>query len=392
MTTGYQSIILRRFSVTLGRIGLFVTVLGCWSSGIKNADSLPIEIDHAARSQEPGELLERIIRGEEACGGAEGQTVLRAAAYLKRYEPERALMSISKVSPVGPFRSTSLWIAGEALYRTGQLAKAIQILHALVTEFPDDLEGHRCLAAIYFDISAMQEARKELEHVIRLAPEDYRPHHLLGQIDLDFEKHAFAIAHYRKALELCKNPGKLLELRQGLALSLKGERQFTELLKSIPPDDPDPLLQTCRADGMWSQGQVDDARKVLNAVLMKEPDFADALLLSARIDLDSGQLIEAEDQLQRLLESDPHNVVARYQLAQVQRQSGNMEGFQETMRLKEQTQKLMDQMVDLNQKIIDQPGQPELCLQIAEVAEQLGKHELAESWRKAAFGLQSSAQ
>ena len=369
-----------------------VLFAGCWTTGAEPFANTPAAIDRFARSQEPGELMERIIQGEAACGGAEGQSVLRAAYSLKRQEFDRALFHVAKVSPIGPYRSTSLWIAGEALYRTGKLSQSIQILNSLISEVPDDLEGHRCLAAVYFDISAMQEARTELEHVIRLAPEDYRPHHLLGRIDLDFEKHAFAISHYRKALELCKVPERQRELRRGLARSLRGDRQFAELLETVSPDDPDPELQTCRADALWSQAKVEEARKTLDAVLQKEPTLADALLLSARINLDSGQLAVAEEQLKRLLSVDPHNVVARYQLAQVQRQAGNIEAFQESMQLREQTQKLMDELVELNQQIIDTPGNPDLCLQIADVAEQLGKQELAESWRKAAFGLQTPAQ
>ncbi|WP_373652420.1 tetratricopeptide repeat protein [Schlesneria sp. DSM 10557] len=364
---------------------------GCGSFRSTQASDPIAEIDRLARKEEPGELMERIIQGEEACGGPEGQAVLRAAYYLKRQEFDRALYYMAKVSPVGPYRSTSLWIAGEALFQTGQLTKAIQILNSLVAEFPDDVEGHRCLAAIYFDISAMQEARTELHEVIRLAPDDYRPHHLLGQIDLDFEKHAFAVEHYKKALELCKIPERQLELRQGLALSLQGDRQFAELLATVSPEEPDPQLQVCRADALWSQGKVEEAQQTLETILEKQPSFPDALLLSARIDLDQSKLDSAEKKLQKLLETDPHHVVARYQLAQVQRQAGKMDAFQESMKLKEETQKLMDQLVELNQQIIDRPGQPDLCLQIADVADQLGKHELAESWRKAAFGLQSSS-
>ena len=387
-----RSLISRMLFVLMSAGPAIVVVVGCWPTRAEQIDNSPEGIDRFARSQEPGELMERIIQGEAACGGAEGQSVLRAAYSLKRQEFDRALFHVAKVSPVGPYRSTSLWIAGEALYRTGKLSQSIQILNSLISEVPDDLEGHRCLAAVYFDISAMQEARAELEHVIRLAPEDYRPHHLLGQIDLDFEKHGFAISHFRKALELCKIPERQRELRRGLALSLRGDRQFAELLDTVPSDDPDPELQTCRADALWSQGKVDEARKTLDAVLQKEPALADPLLLSARINLDSGQLADAEEQLKRLLSADPHHVVARYQLAQVQRQAGNIEAFQDSMRIREQTQKLMDQLVELNQQIIDTPGNPDLCLQIADVAEQLGKQELAESWRKAAFGLQAPAQ
>ena len=229
-----RSLISRMLFVLMSAGPAIVVVVGCWPTRAEQIDNSPEGIDRFARSQEPGELMERIIQGEAACGGAEGQSVLRAAYSLKRQEFDRALFHVAKVSPVGPYRSTSLWIAGEALYRTGKLSQSIQILNSLISEVPDDLEGHRCLAAVYFDISAMQEARAELEHVIRLAPEDYRPHHLLGQIDLDFEKHGWIL--FRRMI-------------QTLNCRLAGQTPYGAKARSMKPEKL--LTPCCRKNPHW---------------------------------------------------------------------------------------------------------------------------------------------
>ena len=334
--------------------------------------------------------MDQILLGERACGGAEGVSILRAAFWLKRRDYQNALAQVAKVSPEGVFRTTSMWLAGEALFRSGNLAQSIRILNALIAEQPDDLEAHRCLAAIYFDISAMHQAKDELKQIIRLAPEDYRPHHLLGRIDLDFQKFDSAVKHYRTAIELCKIPGARLELRRGLGSSLRGDKRFDEILKWIPAEEPDLFLQTCRADALWSTGQTDEARRVLESVIAQDPNLTDALYLAARIEADQEQFDAAIKPLKQVLERNPHDVAALYQLALVQRQAGNLEEFQNMIRRKEQSQKLIDQLIDLNDKIIDNPGDPVLCLQIAEICDQLGKKELAASWRKAADGLNAT--
>jgi Flp pilus assembly protein TadD len=172
-----------------------------------------------------------------------------------------------------------------------------------------------------------------------------------------------------------------------MGASLRGDKRYDELLKWVPADDPDPSLQVCRADALWSTGQADEANQVLAFVLKKDPLQADALLLSARIAADSGQLDSATHMLEQLLERNPHDVTARYQLALVQRQAGKLDAFQESMKLRDQTQALIDRMIELNEQIIENPGDPRLCLDIATICDQLGKTALAESWRKAAEGL-----
>lgn len=377
----------RYFQFRISVMILLVVASGCFSTNGAIWPLSPGQVDRFARTLEPSELMEKILLGEKACGGIEAQSILRAAYWLKRGDSANSLSQIAKVSPDGPHRTTSFWLAGEALYRAGNLTQSMRILTPLVAEQPDDLEAHRCLAALYFDISAMHQARDELKHIIRLAPKDFRPHHLLGRIDLDFQKYDSAVKHFRTALDLCKASGPLGELRRGMGASLRGDKRYDELLKWVPENDPDLTLQVCRADALWSTGQANEANRVLEFVLGKDPQLADALLLSSRIASDRGELESATKLLEQLLEQNPHDVTARYQLALVQRQAGKLDAFQETIKLKDQTQSLIDRMIELNEQIIENPGDPRRCLEIAEICEQLGKTALAESWRKAADGL-----
>jgi tetratricopeptide (TPR) repeat protein len=180
-------------------------------------------------------------------------------------------------------------------------------------------------------------------------------------------------------------------LQRGLAAALRGDRQYQELLDAVPPDAADDMLLALRADALWSVGRTAEARQVLDGVLQRAPQLTEALLISARLDFENGLLDRAAEQLQQLVSRDPHHVVARYQLALVQRQLGRMDQFQETMRLKEESQALIDRLVELNKQVIEQPGDAALCLEIADVCDQLGKRGLAATWRKAAAALQQAS-
>jgi hypothetical protein len=120
---------------------LLAIASGCFSSNGMNSPLSLGQVDQFARTQDPSELMERIMLGEKACGGKEAQSLLRAAYWLKRGDYANSLIQIAKVSPEGPHRRTSIWLAAEALYRSGNLAQAMRMLSSLVAEHPDDLEA-----------------------------------------------------------------------------------------------------------------------------------------------------------------------------------------------------------------------------------------------------------
>ncbi|MEJ7592328.1 MAG: tetratricopeptide repeat protein [Planctomycetaceae bacterium] len=329
--------------------------------------------------------------GKEACGGEEELALVHAAVELQREKFDNSLQQIAKVNPNGRFRATALWIAGESLYRKGDLGAALPLLTVLVGETPSHLRGRKCLAALYFDLGAMDYAKRELKQVCEMEKSDYRPYLMLGQICADYEEFAEAISHFMQALKICPTETLRLEIEGSLALAMCGDRQYQQLLDRSDFSDDEPTIQTCTAEAFWSTGQTQKARRIIDDVLTRHPDLPRTLLLSARLDAGNGKPESAISQLERVLRHDPHNVAARFQLALVSRQIGNESAFEENLRLKEDSQILVDRLLKLSHDVVDKIAPQSVYSEISNVCELLGKKELAERWRQVARGIHSNS-
>lgn len=369
---------------------LGVAVLGgCRSNAKEFAGLTDAEFVIHVRQADDEMLRTAMVNGESSCGSAERLALVKAVYWMRRQDWSAALEKVSQVTPVGELRPLVLLLAGEALYRNGSLGAALPFLNTLTSEFPDDVDGYRCLAAVCYDLSAMTHAEAALEQIIRLAPADFRPHHMLGHIKLDFKQFAAAQAYYARAHELCEaTAAARLPIRQGLSRAYIGGKNYAQHLQQFPAEEADPLIQTNRAEAYWGTGDLERSTGILNQVLQANPGFEPALLLSARIAADAGDPARAVELLTELLKRQPHHVAARNQLALAQRQAGDLPGFTASMKLKEQSQALFDRLGALNQDVVDHPERTEARRELAEVCRQLGKDSLAAMWDRTAQELE----
>jgi tetratricopeptide (TPR) repeat protein len=309
---------------------------------------------------------------------------LEGAGQLRTGRPRKALETLAAVPPEGRLREPLYLLTGEALYRTGRLAEAEQVFLRLDKLRPDDPQAVRWLAAIYYDLGAMHDAIARLEQLSRLTPDDFAPHRLLAVIHADFERYPEAIRDYREALRRNPPSGVREEMFKGLARSMIRERQYAEALDLLKDAAPDAEALALRAECRWTLGERDEARRTLDRALAGDPDLRAALLLQARIASDEGKPAAAVPPLTRILEKDPHDMEARYQLALADRALGRDEDFRREMARREESLKLRERLTELNLRAMDEPRNAALRDEIADVCDRLGKGDLAVMWRKAA--------
>src|SRR5204863_9769317 len=115
-------------------------------------------------------------------------------------------------------------------YHAGALIQARNCLQTLAEEQPHLPEPHRWLAAIHYDLGAMNDALGALDQLIRLRPDDFSPHHLLGQIFLDQERFAEAMLHHRQALKSGPPGNRIAEISLDLTRALVRQRSYAEAL------------------------------------------------------------------------------------------------------------------------------------------------------------------
>lgn len=219
-----------------------------------------------------------------------------------------------------PLRVEAGALTGDCLFRLGDLRAAAQVLAYVVDQKPDDVESHRLLAALYFDLGAMGRAEYHAKEVARLDPEDGRPLRLIGSIHKDFRNAEQASVAYRAALERKLSPAArsevVRELTELLVEDLGKDQEALQTLEQIPPgwrDSPD--VWVLRATCIWRSPDKTEAIRLLDAALRADPELPVALVLRAKLHLHYEEPEAAIHLLERAARIDPHDYKTQNQLA-----------------------------------------------------------------------------
>lgn len=105
--------------------------------------------------------------------------------------------------------------------RLGNVEQAIEVCKKGLEHHPDYPSGRLALAKCYIDTKKFEDAKRELERVIQLSPENLLAHRLLADMLLSLEDRKGAIHHYKMALLLAPEDVALHEKIRGIESSLE---------------------------------------------------------------------------------------------------------------------------------------------------------------------------
>jgi tetratricopeptide (TPR) repeat protein len=100
-------------------------------------------------------------------------------------------------------------------------------------------------------------------------------------------------------------------------------REEIAKLEALYASNPEGRVFTHLAEAYRKAGDFDRARKILEQGLSKHPGYASAYVVLGRVQLDLGQSEEAEASFRRVLDLDPHNLVALRSLGDLARAAGD---------------------------------------------------------------------
>jgi tetratricopeptide (TPR) repeat protein len=181
----------------------------------------------------------------------------------------------------------------------------------------------------YVHAYRLPEARRLLKHWRQTQPDDPQTYFVQGEI-YDCEVLASeAITCYQQVLQIDPQHE---EARLKLTADLLEQRAFAdavphlEHLRQHQPDNLQALvrLAACRA----SLGQQDEAVRLLEVVLSRQPNFAPALAERGKIALADEEYAAAENWLRQAVVRNPSDQPARYSLVQCLRHMGKEEEAQ----------------------------------------------------------------
>ena len=93
-------------------------------------------------------------------------------------------------------------------------------------------------------------------------------------------------------------------------------------LEALYASNPDGRVFTHLAEAYRKAGQFDRARSILEQGLTKHPAYASAHVVLGRVFIDLNQADEASESFRRVLQLDPHNLVALRSLGDLARAAG----------------------------------------------------------------------
>lgn len=288
-------------------------------------------------------------------------------------------------------RRGSLLVLAEAAARGGRQADVPAILGPLLARDPDDVDVHRLLAASWYDTGAIDPAIHHLRETARLAPRDPRPHRLLGLIHNDYERYEDAIGFYEESLRRAPDqPDRadvLLELAACQAKTLAHEAAL-ETLDRLPPGTAADVL---RAECLVALGRIAEARGLVAAAIARSPEDLAALVLEGTILLEDGRAADAAATFARATALHSHDYVARLKLSQALDRAGRSAEAARERGAAEGIRARREEFAELHREAWDRPYDPRVRRRLAEVADSLGRPDLAAVWRAAAAAVEAAA-
>jgi tetratricopeptide (TPR) repeat protein len=195
-----------------------------------------------------------------------------------------------------------------------------------------------------------------------------------------------AAADYRRALEL--QPDRR-DFRLRLAEMLLGGNKFSEAashfkaLHKDRKDDPVPVLRLARCRS--NLGDVEEAAKLLDDLLAKQPKLADALSERGRLALILNEPEKAEDWLRKAKAANPHDQVAPYQLElcllQLDRKAEAKKLAEDNRRVERE----LTRLDDLIKQVVKSPDDPKPRYEAGDLCARLGRDDEALRWWKSAL-------
>jgi tetratricopeptide (TPR) repeat protein len=310
--------------------------------------------------------------------------MLRGARSLFLNRPDLALKQFAKVTPTGPIRLPMLILAGEALYRVGQLPEAENCLQQAIIDAPDNIHAQRWLATVYYDLGRMDRALFYLNEVSRIEPRDFRPHRMRGVIYNDFREYDLALKAFQQSADLAVLPSDQMQVLVSLASVYIARKEFQNAMRELDRCGDSAIVLATKAECCWNLGDPDQAEILLSQAEGLGAVPAAGRRLQGRILIEKQKPAEAIAVLQKVRSDDPSDDECEYLLAMSYRLLNDNAKYKEHLQQSEKLKALKLELTSLSQMAMDQPSNSQVREKMAEVCDQLGLPQMAKLWRTAA--------
>ena len=181
---------------------------------------------------------------------------------------------------------------------------------------PDHVDALRLLAASWYDIGAMEKAIQTLREVSRLAPADYRPVYMQASILQDFERWEDAsLAFAEAAAKAPAGSPVSTEIHAAWGDCLTQLRRWEQALSVLEKAGDWPAVLALKAQAMYSLRRFDEAARLAELALAKDPTQPDAVLIAAATLERQNHAAEGLQILSNCLQKHPYDLRLHHRTA-----------------------------------------------------------------------------
>lgn len=234
------------------------------------------------------------------------------ATYFHLGELEKARAEFEHALTISPHYKKACYYHGLLLYMLGEKKRATELIVEAIDGEMSKTSLNVSLALVHLREGNLEEAMTVLHEILNAGHGSPDVLYFVGEVYLRMEHFDDAERFFRKSLE--GNPS-FLRAREKLAhvLMKKGKLEEAEqLLETLDTDFAD--LYKIKGDIKFHRGDIDSALFFYRKSLEVNSEYGEAALSLAMTLRKKGLEEEAERVLQRLIEVDPENVVARNML------------------------------------------------------------------------------
>jgi tetratricopeptide (TPR) repeat protein len=269
----------------------------------------------------------------------------------------------------------------------GELTDTEQPLWAYVhAEHPDRALILEALARGYLQTFRLPLALEAIGRWHALEPENVRAHFWAGEACRHLRSSAQAREHYRRTVELDPehDTARLRLADNLLRASLNKEAlEHYRILAKYKPGDADVLLGLASAQAALAQ--TDEARAVLDGLLLEYPGNTYALVQRAKLDLDARRPKEAEVRLRKAFELSPFDRETVYQFLLCLRQLRKDDEVPKLVARFEEIEAYATRLASVTEEMLKAPRDASLRCEAGEVFLKIGNDVEGLRWLRSAL-------
>ncbi len=298
--------------------------------------------------------------------------------------PDEGLRLLHQFEPGEVSRVPLLMTLGQTLQAAGKSHDAAQVYQEVLKHDERSLKARYALSEYWYQRGAITRAMYELEQITRLDSRQVRAWTELGQHSLDFGLLPQAERFLRNALASEPEAEVRRQICLDLGQCLFQQNDFVGALECFDEAVPGPVTAALRAEVLSALGREEESRTALAEAQRLGPGDRTVRLATARLSLQWSQPREALAAMQAGVEENPLDRDFQFQLAQAWAALGETAQADAARARFADLDRLADRYSELNTEAGDRPDDIPLRLELAELAEQLGRIPQAASWRRAA--------